>query len=246
MTRVRLGLAQAIQLLLGLLLEVLEDIDDAAAVRLVGSRGRRTEVLVVGLGIVARLHQRRQALLVRGGERRRIDHRADGLDDRVQILALDLREGRRILAHLPLDDADRPADGVDGLHELGFARLEVSELLLSDLGRALQVRLIGGDACGQLLDLAGCRLDVAGGLADCRGELLLVRGSCLHLVLLVPGGIVAPLGELLVSLLLHLAFGLDLCLQLAKQADHRAEGVGRRTVARHRGEEQGCSAPGHD
>jgi hypothetical protein len=55
--------------------------------------------------------------------------------------------------HLLLDDRDGALKSPDHIHKLSFLALEIGCLLLADLGGLLQLGLVRGNSCGQLLDL---------------------------------------------------------------------------------------------
>mmetsp|Transcript_63313 Transcript_63313/g.166029 ORF Transcript_63313/g.166029 Transcript_63313/m.166029 type:complete len:324 (+) Transcript_63313:1223-2194(+) len=227
---VALGLAQARKLLLGLLLQVLEHVEDVVAVGLVAFCGRRAHaVVVVGVRLLG-LHQGHELPLVCACERCGIDDSRQRVHQVVRVGGVDLCEGRRVLLHLALENADGTGDGIDGLHELGLTRGKILEFFVPDLGRGLELAVVGGHAACELLDLRRGCLHIAGGLADGGVELgALVLGS-LQLVLRVLRGIVAPLDEIVVRFRL----GLTLLRDLRRQGVHQAQDLPERVRARSR------------
>mmetsp|Transcript_92027 Transcript_92027/g.233973 ORF Transcript_92027/g.233973 Transcript_92027/m.233973 type:complete len:236 (+) Transcript_92027:1270-1977(+) len=172
--RVALGLAQTRKLLLGLLLQVLEHVEDVVAVGLVAVRGRRAHaVVVVGVRLLG-LHQGHELRAVGARQGGGVNDGGNGADQRVGARSVDLREGSGVLLHLPLQHADGAADGVDGLHELSLAGGKILVLIVADLRGALELALVGGNAVCHLLNLRRRGLGVARSLADCRLELLLL------------------------------------------------------------------------
>mmetsp|Transcript_15665 Transcript_15665/g.41507 ORF Transcript_15665/g.41507 Transcript_15665/m.41507 type:complete len:264 (+) Transcript_15665:616-1407(+) len=218
------GLAHVAQRTFGLLLHVLQDLNDAAAVRLVG-RGSRS----IDLGVVVsrlRLHEGGKLLLVAGVEGCSIEHSADGLQHAIHVAGVDLRQRRGVLGRLLRQDADRAVQRVDGVDELGLTRHEVGVLLLADECRVLELGLHLRDAAGELLDLHPGDLDLAAQLVDVRLKLRLLLGGVVDGELPVLRRVVAPVEVLLEGLGRHLALRDDLGGELVHQLQHLAQRVG--------------------
>mmetsp|Transcript_92228 Transcript_92228/g.245029 ORF Transcript_92228/g.245029 Transcript_92228/m.245029 type:complete len:254 (-) Transcript_92228:30-791(-) len=221
----RLRLAQVSELLLCLLLHVLEHIQDAGAVRLVGCSCWGTEVLVFTAGALLRLHHRKELPLVGTWERGCIDHCAQGRQKLVDAGDVHLCERCWVLCHLALNHHNSAANGVNDVHQLGFIGSEILRLLRSHLCGALEVGLVRRNAGSQLLNLCRGNLPIARGLADgCLKLLLFCRGS-LDLEALVRGRIVTPLDKRLVGLLLFLAFLCDLGRKAVQELQDLAQRI---------------------
>mmetsp|Transcript_83039 Transcript_83039/g.267597 ORF Transcript_83039/g.267597 Transcript_83039/m.267597 type:complete len:257 (-) Transcript_83039:71-841(-) len=225
MLGVGLGLEELSQLTLGLLLQILQDVEDASGVRLVG-RGRRSAGFGVVVGaLLLSLEQRLQFVLVRAREGGRIQNHGERLQHFVRLRGVNLRQGGRVLRHLLLEDADGATQGVDGIHQLLLARREVRGLLLADQLRVRQLLLARGDGARQLPDLRVRDRDVAGELTDLGLQLGLLLGRVLDRELGIRRRIVAPLDVLGVSLGLVLAIRGDLRRELVDQVDDLAERI---------------------
>mmetsp|Transcript_20737 Transcript_20737/g.54952 ORF Transcript_20737/g.54952 Transcript_20737/m.54952 type:complete len:464 (+) Transcript_20737:941-2332(+) len=141
-----------------------------------------------------------------------------GRQERVPVLA---RTG---------EDLDGRLQSAGALLVLGLLAVEVVVLLVAHLGGlALRVEVLR-DHLLEVLDLRAVRRDLGLGLEDERlrvHDLLLLGGD---VVGLAPERRLAPARVLVVGLLLHLAVGLDLRLQLAEQTNDPRHG--RRLQAR--------------
>mmetsp|Transcript_94219 Transcript_94219/g.304936 ORF Transcript_94219/g.304936 Transcript_94219/m.304936 type:complete len:569 (+) Transcript_94219:566-2272(+) len=221
-----LGLAEVAELTLGLLLQVLQDLQDAAALALVRRGGRRAELGVLVLGALLGLHEGDELLLVRAREGRGVEHRAQGLEHGLHAaLAVDLSQSRRVFRHLLREDAGGAVEGIDGVHELGLGTLELGRLLAPDLRGVRQLRLGGGDGAGEVRNLVGGHRGVAGQLVNLGLRFGHLLGRRLDGVLAVLRRVVAPLEILLVGLGLGLALLDDLALQLAQELQDLANWV---------------------
>mmetsp|Transcript_17610 Transcript_17610/g.44317 ORF Transcript_17610/g.44317 Transcript_17610/m.44317 type:complete len:645 (-) Transcript_17610:35-1969(-) len=243
-------LAAVIQLPLGLVREALQGVQEVAALALVDSARRGTDIqgLLIGLGLGIRrgagglLHEGGKLRGVGVADQRGLDHDIERLDQVVS--ALQLQHGRAALLHLALNDARCARDHVDGLHELALLLNEVRVLLLAD-GRGIgEIRLVRGDGGHELLNLDGPRRDGRRLLADgCLKRIDLGRSS-LDLVAELSGLVLAPLGELCVNLLPALTLCEDLRLQVLNHGQHLADrGIGHRHCEQGRG--HNCQAHGH-
>mmetsp|Transcript_16104 Transcript_16104/g.42543 ORF Transcript_16104/g.42543 Transcript_16104/m.42543 type:complete len:257 (+) Transcript_16104:757-1527(+) len=225
MLGVGLGLAELSQLTLGLLLQILQDVEDASGVRLVGRGRRRTRSGIVIRSLLLRLEQRLQLALVRACEGGRIEDHGQSLQGFVRLRGVDLRQGSGVLRHLFLEDANRVAQGLDTVHQLLLAFRKVRRFFLADQGGILQVRLACGDGASQLSDLRIRHGDVAGELAALGLQLGLFLGRVVDRELGVVRRVVAPLDVLGVCLGFHLTVGGDLRRELVDQVDDLAERI---------------------
>mmetsp|Transcript_48960 Transcript_48960/g.136205 ORF Transcript_48960/g.136205 Transcript_48960/m.136205 type:complete len:301 (-) Transcript_48960:116-1018(-) len=223
--RVHLGLAQVAELALGLLLHVLQDVHDAAALRLVHRRSGRPRLQVVIRLSLLCLHERDQLLLVAAGEGGGVEHGAQGLQRTRHVLRVHLRQGSRALRHLPLQNCDSPAQGVNRIHKLALARRKLGHLLLPDQRRVLQLLIRLRDARRQPLDGAAAGVDVARQLTDVRLQLVLLLRRGLHCELQLLRRVVAPLEVLVVGLGRRLSVRRHLGRQLVHQPQHGAQRV---------------------
>mmetsp|Transcript_48407 Transcript_48407/g.89158 ORF Transcript_48407/g.89158 Transcript_48407/m.89158 type:complete len:236 (-) Transcript_48407:448-1155(-) len=113
-----LGLTQGRQLLLGLVLHILQDIQDGAAVGFVCGCCWCTQFLIVVLSRLLALHKRHQLLAISPGEGCNIDDGTEGVHQALHVSADLLLQESWVLGHLLGEDADRTAECVDGVHEL--------------------------------------------------------------------------------------------------------------------------------
>mmetsp|Transcript_59901 Transcript_59901/g.171891 ORF Transcript_59901/g.171891 Transcript_59901/m.171891 type:complete len:383 (+) Transcript_59901:627-1775(+) len=132
-----LGLAQVAELRLGLVLHVLEDFHDAAALRLVGVRCGSSGGTILVFRLVLSLQQCCQLLVVAGRQGCRLQHRRDCLQSSSGVGGVHLGERGRVLCHLLLQCADRMGHRVHALHKLLLGQAEVGGLLVPDLGGLL-------------------------------------------------------------------------------------------------------------
>ena len=199
------------------ILEVVQGVEDAAGLALVGGGGRGTGLLV----LIGGLHEGGELRGVRGVDEGGLHHHGEGRDDVVRAVALE--EGGAALGHLALDDAGGARDHVDDRHELLLLGDEVGVLRLTHLRGGLEVGLVRGDGGGELLDL-GVQGQGEGGLLVDRGlQRLDLRLAGLDLEAEVLGAVLAPLGELRVELLGLLALRDDLALKVADHLDDLAD-----------------------
>mmetsp|Transcript_7257 Transcript_7257/g.18254 ORF Transcript_7257/g.18254 Transcript_7257/m.18254 type:complete len:383 (-) Transcript_7257:396-1544(-) len=132
-----LGLAQVAELRLGLVLHVLEDFNDAAALRLVGVRCGSSRGAILVFRLLLSLQQCCQLLVVAGRQGCRLQHRRDCLQRSSGVGGVHLGERGRVLCHLLLQGADRVGQRVHTLHQLLLSQAEIGGLLVPDLGGLL-------------------------------------------------------------------------------------------------------------
>mmetsp|Transcript_110384 Transcript_110384/g.355969 ORF Transcript_110384/g.355969 Transcript_110384/m.355969 type:complete len:644 (-) Transcript_110384:51-1982(-) len=212
-----LCLAHVCELALGLLLEVLQDVDDASAVRLVRRGRRRSELHVVVLAGLMALHEPQELLRVRGRHGRSIQHLAQRVQGVGQVRRYRRLGKGRVLRHLLLQHVDRTVDGVNGVHELVLAGRKVRRLLVADERRVLMFCVRLRDGGREVRDPGVGHGDVAGQVTDLGLQLVLLGLRGLDVLLAILGDVVAPLEERLVGLQLGLALRHDLGLQPPEQ-----------------------------
>mmetsp|Transcript_55694 Transcript_55694/g.145254 ORF Transcript_55694/g.145254 Transcript_55694/m.145254 type:complete len:232 (-) Transcript_55694:300-995(-) len=158
---VGLAFTQVAQLALSLVLHVLQDLDNASALRLVhlGSRCPKLRVLV--LRSLPVLNKGDELLLVSRRKRRCIEHGTKRLQRVGHVGRVQLSQGRGVLRHLLLQDADRAAQNIDYFHQLLLARNKICGFLLADKRCVLQLSLILRNRGTQVLDLGGVHVDFA-------------------------------------------------------------------------------------
>mmetsp|Transcript_82130 Transcript_82130/g.171945 ORF Transcript_82130/g.171945 Transcript_82130/m.171945 type:complete len:396 (+) Transcript_82130:1057-2244(+) len=228
-----LSLAQLAQLALGLLLQVLEHVHDAAALALVDGRLGGLEFHVVlllvslALALALGLHEGSELLLVGARERSGIQHVGQSRDHVGEsTLGSDLCQHGWVLGHFLFQDACGSLESLDNIYELGIASLEVGLLLLPNQGGILQLTLCLSDGSDQVRNLVCGNGGVAGQLSNLSIELGDLLAGRVDGELAVFRSVVAPLDVLVVgggfrlSLLGHLSF------QGAQELQHLAQWVG--------------------
>mmetsp|Transcript_54392 Transcript_54392/g.151813 ORF Transcript_54392/g.151813 Transcript_54392/m.151813 type:complete len:257 (+) Transcript_54392:941-1711(+) len=116
----RLLLAQGGELLLGLCLKILQDVQDPCAVRFVGCWVRGTRLVRLS-GIPLLLRKRNEPILVGTPEGNSVHNCAESSDQTGHARDIHLHEGGGVLGHFLGDQVDRPRQGAQSVRELCLA-----------------------------------------------------------------------------------------------------------------------------
>mmetsp|Transcript_73473 Transcript_73473/g.208164 ORF Transcript_73473/g.208164 Transcript_73473/m.208164 type:complete len:209 (-) Transcript_73473:178-804(-) len=197
-----------VEVLLGLVKQVLQGLDDRARVAVVRRGVGRAQRVAAVLVLLRALHQSREPLRVLSAQHGRLHHAAERLQDACGPAELQHRGAA--LPRLALEDADGALQRADHLHQLRLRGREVGLLPLTNVGGRLEVGRAGGSLPRQILNLCCEGRDRAGGLLNRCFQVLSLSLRRLHLVSQVFRAGLTPLAELSIGLLGTLPLADDL------------------------------------